>query len=129
MFPSGQGIVRLLTLIGLPQAAATIVAVLLIEERALGLDEISMLTGYAKSHVSTTIRLLEEKRLVERIRMRGRRVIFRARSEAVASLVKSHLAELRRSLEHAVRDIGGRVDSLGRLERALSELLEKTGGE
>lgn len=121
---TGCGIVKFLVLTGLPIAAASILAVLLKEKRPMDLNELSSLTGYAKSHLSTMARLLEEKKLIERIRLRGKKVLFRAKKEAVSSILWNHLYELKEALQNASHELGIHVE-LRCLEHSLSELLKK----
>lgn len=128
MTVAGYAIIRLLTMTGLPIAPATILATLITEKRPLDLSELSRLTGYAKSHLSTMIRLLEEKKLVERIQLSGRRVVFKVKKDALASVIHNHLDELRLTLHHASEELGSHVESIESIEHGLSALLKRLRG-
>ncbi len=128
MISTGYGLVKFLVLTGLPVAAASILAILLVESRPMDLNELSRLTGYAKSHLCTMARLLEERRLIERIRLRGKRVLFRARKEAIVAILRSHISELRDALRSASSELDIYRESIVRLEHGLTELLKKLGG-
>ncbi len=116
-------------LTGLPMAAASILATLLIESRPMDLNELSHLTGYAKSHLSAMTRLLEERRLIERIRLRGKKVLFKAKKEAIVSLLRNHIDELRKALRSASSELRIHMDSISEIEHRLSELLKTLEGE
>lgn len=126
---TSYGIIKFLMLTGLPMAAASILATLLIESRPMDLNELSHLTGYAKSHLSAMARLLEERKLIERIRLRGKKVLFRAKKEAIVSILRNHIDELRKALHSASSELEIHMESISRLEHGLSELLRKLEGE
>jgi len=126
---TGYGMIKFLTLTGLPIAAASILAVLLAESRPMDLNELSHLTGYAKSHLSAMTRLLEERKLIERIRLRGKKVLFRAKKEAIVSILRNHIDELREALHSASTELEIYMESISQLEHRLSELLKKLEGE
>ncbi len=126
---TSYGLIRFLRLTGLPLGAASILAILLIESRPMDLNELSRLTGYAKSHLSSMARLLEEKKLIERIVVRGRKVVFRARREAIIDTLRHHLSELRSALQNISHELKADMDHISVLERSLSELIARLEGD
>ena len=125
-----EAVVYLLRMLGMPTSSSIVLATLLAESRPMGLDELCERTGYAKSHLSASLRLLEERRLVERVAAKGRRVLFRVREGALSRLLHEHLSELSHSIRRVVeegREIGV-GEKLGRLERELRRVLEEVGG-
>ncbi len=122
-----DALVNLLVSLRLPLAAAVALSTLLRSGRPMALSELSEATGYAKGHLSSVLRLLEEKSLVERVRLSGRRLLFRARVDGVKALIRDHLRELRSYLRGAIDELSD--DSLSRvihnLETELHALITK----
>ncbi len=126
----GPEFIKLLRLLGLPLAAATALAVLLLESRPLSLSELSKKTGYAKSHLSNAVRLLEEKLLIERIVLPRKKVLFKAKKEALIKLLRNHLAELRNSLQNVIDNVKAHdilAHEVYLLEKNLHELIKMLG--
>ncbi len=127
----GTEFIKLLRLLGLPLAAASALTVLLLESRPLSLSELSKKTGYAKSHLSNAIRLLEEKLLIERIVLPKKKVLFKAEKRALIKLLRNHLAELRSSLQNVIDNVKARdilTHEVHLLEKSLYELIKMLGG-
>ncbi len=120
-------LVNLLTMLRLPFAAALVLSTLIRKGRPLALSELVEATGYAKSHLSLALRLLEEKYLIERIRVRGRRHLFRARAEGVVALVREHLSEIRAYLRSVADELEDEdvLSTVRLLESELHALLTK----
>ncbi len=122
-------IVKFLKMLGLPIASAIVLAVLLLESRPLSLDDLRRRTGYAKSHLSSSLRLLEEKLLIERIIGPRRRVLFRVRRDALVRLLHEHLSELREGIVYAINEIRDKeyVRGLEVIEKNIGLFLKKLG--
>lgn len=121
-------LVKLLELFGLPLVAARILSVLLMEGRPLSLEELSRRTGYVKSHVSTALRYLEEKLLIERIYGKRRKLIIRLREGALRDLVREHIERIKTSIHEVLEAIqrrGGPEEAVRELLRILEELESK----
>jgi len=111
-----RSIISLLTFLGLPNVAATALAVLLTASKPLTLTELSNRTGYAKSHLSTHLRYLARSGLVEYVRKHGK-AFYKARKDALLNLVHKHLKELKHHLDymnHEIKDaeLNSPLDSL-----------------
>ena len=101
-----KSIVSLLVFLGLPNVAATALAVLLTASEPLTLTELSNRTGYAKSHLSTHLRYLARSGLVEYVRRHGK-AFYKARKDALLDLIHKHLKDLKHHLDyinHEIRD-------------------------
>ncbi len=120
-------LINLLTMLRLPFAAALVLSTLIREGKPLALNELVEATGYAKSHLSSALRLLEEKYLIERIRVRGRKHLFRARAEGVIALVREHLSEIRAYLRSVADEFEDEdiLSAVRMLESELHSLLTK----
>ncbi len=110
-------LVNLLITLRLPVAAAIALSTLLRSGRPMALSELSEATGYAKGHLSTVLRLLEEKSLVERIRVSGRKLLFQARVEGLRTLLREHISELKAYLRSIAEELGD--ESLASVAKAL----------
>ncbi len=88
-----RSLITLLTFIGIPVAAASVITTLLHESRPLTLGDLSERTGYAKSHLSTHLKHLVNAGLVEVHRERGK-IKYSIRKKAVVRLVHQHLHKL-----------------------------------
>ncbi len=119
---------RLLMLLGFPPVAAAIVAILLTEGRPLTLSELSEKTGYAKSHLSSALKLLEEKLLVELRRGKRRSLLVSLKPGAIEKVVRDHIKEicenLKTILEYTPSELSRSIDSL---IKELDSLVEKKG--
>ncbi|MET1160658.1 MAG: helix-turn-helix domain-containing protein [Thermoprotei archaeon] len=96
------GLVNLFRILGLTTVAAYALAILIIENRALTLEELSRKTGYAKSCVHTHLRTLVARGLVDSIR-RGRRVKYRARIDGIRKLLHDYFESLKKHLSLAAK--------------------------
>lgn len=122
-----MGILRLLKMLGLPTSAALAFAVLLLEVRPMSLDELCERTGYAKSHLSTSLRLLEEKLLTRRVFGRGRKVFFTVKKDALKMLLQEHLARLHSNISDVINELpdGSLSDELKVVKDGIGRLVEK----
>lgn len=129
MIEEGLAILRLLKLLGLPTSAAVILTVLLLEVKPMSLSELSRKTGYAKGHLSTSLRLLEEKSLIERITTRGRKVLFDVKTGAISRLVREYLNRLYSNLQDTISELSNsnRVEDLKAVEEGIMGLLKRLG--
>jgi len=119
-------------MVGLPAAAAAILATLLIESKPMDLDELSSKTGYAKSHLSSMLRLLEEKLLIEKIPGKSRKVYFKAKRDALTKIIHQHLRRIRNSLRDTLAELHDGLTEfkeLERIERELHELIKRLNGD
>ncbi len=120
-------LINLFTMLRLPFAAALVLSTLIRERKPLALNELVEATGYAKSHLSSALRLLEEKYLIERIRVRGRKHLFRVRAEGVIALIRDHLSEIRAYLKSVAEEFEDEdiLNAVRTLESELHSLLTK----
>ncbi len=120
-------LINLFTMLRLPFAAALVLSTLIRERKPLALNELVEATGYAKSHLSSALRLLEEKYLIERIRVRGRKHLFRVRAEGVIALIRDHLSEIRAYLKSVADEFEDEdiLNAVRMLESELHSLLTK----
>ncbi len=120
-------LINLFTMLRLPFAAALVLSTLIRERKPLALNELVEATGYAKSHLSAALRLLEEKYLIERIRVRGRKHLFRVRAEGVIALIRDHLSEIRAYLKSVADEFEDEdiLNAVRTLESELHSLLTK----
>ncbi len=120
-------LINLFTMLRLPFAAALVLSTLIRERKPLALNELVEATGYAKSHLSSALRLLEEKYLIERIRVRGRKHLFRVRAEGVIALIRDHLSEIRAYLKSVADEFEDEdiLNAVRTLESELHSLLTK----
>ncbi|RLF02681.1 MAG: hypothetical protein DRJ64_09060 [Thermoprotei archaeon] len=111
---------------GLPLVAAVAISKLVKESRPMSLTELSRATGYAKSHLSIALRLLEEKRMVTRMKSKGRRVLFVASRNAVLKLVREYIMELKNEITYLSSEFSSQPlgKKLMRFEEELERLLE-----
>ncbi len=126
-----EALASLLTLLRLPKVAALVLSVLLIESRPMSLSEISIATGYAKSHLSSALKLLESSSLVERV-VYGKKVLFKPRKKALENLVRKHMEDISRSLGNVrakLTDIPSLEKSIEKIDIRLRELLNQLGGD
>jgi len=117
----------LLIALRLPPAAASVLSTLMREMEPMTLGELAEATGYAKSHLSSAIRLLEEKSLVERLRDRRGRPLFRARERSLSKLVEERLREIHFYLRSVAAKTSSEsvLDAVRVLETELSSLLRR----
>jgi len=99
-----DAIASFLMRLDLPRVASLTLATLLMASEPLTLTELSERTGYAKSHISYALRLLERASLIERIAS-GRQVRFRAGGEALERAIRRHITDLRTSVIRARRKL------------------------
>ncbi len=119
-------LVDLLRTLGLPSGAAAALAVLIIENCPLGLNELSRKTGYAKSHLSLYMKTLASRGLVELIRD-GRRLYYRASNNALFSLLREHLNRIKVAIDSTSSIVVDKnlSNNLEKLSYELHRLLEK----
>ena len=121
-------ITRLMTLLGFSPVVASIISILLREKRPLTLNELSEKTGYAKSHLSYAIRVLEDKLLVELKRGKRRRIFISLRPEGLEKVIREHIREIKDHLKALVESSS--TDLSKRLDHLIKELDQVAeGGE
>ncbi|WFO75099.1 helix-turn-helix domain-containing protein [Desulfurococcaceae archaeon MEX13E-LK6-19] len=117
---------RLMMLLGFPPVAAAIVAILLAEGRPLTLSELAEKTGYAKSHLSSALRILEERFLVELKRGKRRSLLISLKPGAIEKVIMDHIREIRENLravlDYTPSELSHGIDSL---IKELDSLIEK----
>ncbi len=102
--------------------SATTLSILMEQDKALSFSEIVEKTGYAKSHVSYALRLLEEKGLVERVSMKRKKVFFKARSDAIKKVLVKHLSEIEALLAKSRFEECRNIEVCNQVEEVLSEI-------
>ena len=120
-------LVNLLVMLRLPFVAALVFSTLIRESRPLTLNELAEATGYARSHVYSALRFLEERHLIERIRIRDKKHLFRARAKGVIALVREHLSEIHMYLRSVADELKNEyvLNAMRILEEDLHSLLTK----
>jgi len=124
-----NNLIYLFNFLGLPRVASFILAVLLIENRELSLNDLVLKTGYAKSHLSTAVRTLMAYGLIE-YRNHGRRKLYRVNKDGLINFLKNHIRSYKVLLENASQymrdhDLRRIVDNLN---SKLTQFLKETGG-
>ncbi|RLG78910.1 MAG: hypothetical protein DRO10_01720 [Thermoprotei archaeon] len=117
----------LLTLLRLPPAAAEVLSTLLTERKALTLTELTELTGYAKSHISTALQMLEGAYLVERS-VYGKKHVFKARVDVIQELITKHLIAIRTRISQALSEIDVSTklyETLQKIDMEFDEIIKK----
>ncbi len=118
-------IVRFLVLIGLPLVAARILSVLIMEGRPLSLDELSRKTGYVKSHISTTLKYLEEKLVIEKIYGKRKKLMVKLKEGALKNLLMDHIEKLKNHINEIIEYMSYSEKRIDAIIRDLSDVLEK----
>ncbi len=122
-------LVKLLKMIGLPATVALVLAVLIVENKPLSLNELSAKTGYTKGHLSSILRLLETRELIERVYERRRKLMVKVRGNAIFKLLKEHLRNLRKATQEAIAQIRDEIVSeLKLVDEELSKMLKNLEG-
>jgi len=117
----------LLTLLRLPPAAAEVLSTLLTERKALTLTELTELTGYAKSHISTALQMLESAYLVERS-VYGKKHVFKARVDVIQELITKHLIAIRTRISQTLSEIDVSTklyETLQKIDMEFDEIIKK----
>ncbi len=119
-------LVDLLRTLGLPSGAAAALAVLIVENSPLGLNELSRKTGYAKSHLSLYMKTLASRGLVELIRD-GRRLYYKASNNALFNLLREHIDRIKVAIDSTSSIVIDKnlSNNLEKLSYELHRLLEK----
>jgi len=114
----------------LPFAAALVLSTLIRKGKPLALNELVEATGYTKGHLSSALRLLEEKHLIERRRVHGRKHFFQARTEGLVALIYEHLSKIHTCLRSIMNELENEdvLSTVCMLERELHSLLTKLEG-
>lgn len=112
-----------LAALGLPRSAVKILAVLYLMGKPLTSKELAELTGYSKSTISATIRLLEGRKIVQKIRQ-GKRDIY-STSVSLSQLLSETHANLLEHIASKIKEIKHKVNSSidNKLECIENELL------
>ncbi len=123
-----KSMIALLTFIGIPVAAASLITTLLRESRPLTLRDLSERTGYAKSHLSTHLKHLVNAGLVEIHREKGK-IKYSVRKNAVVQLVQQHLHRLHLYIRQVSSEINDHdlKNELDEIARHISQLLFTRG--
>ena len=126
-----DALASLLMRLDLPRVASLALAALIVASRPLSLSELSDRTGYAKSHLSYAVKLLERSYLVERIIM-GKQIRFRAKREALEEVIRKHIVDLRASVVNAkskLKNLPTVEESMEKIDNRFRELIRQLGGE
>ena len=99
-----KSLTSLLTFIGIPFAAASVITILLRESRPVTLRDLSERTGYAKSHLSTHLKHLVNAGLVEVHREKGR-IKYSVRKKAIIQLLHQHLHRLHTYIQQVSNEV------------------------
>ncbi len=91
-------LVKLMTLLGLPPIAGIILAVLITSKTPLDLTELSRKTGYAKSHLSQTLKLLHAQEIVD-FYVERKRKYFIVNKQGLLKALREHINNLIDSLD------------------------------
>lgn len=123
-----KSMIALLTFIGIPVAAASVITTLLRESRPLTLRDLSERTGYAKSHLSTHLKHLVNAGLVEIHREKGK-IKYSVRKSAVVQLVQQHLHKLHLYIRQVSSEINDHdlKNELDEIAHHISQLLFARG--
>lgn len=105
--------------LGLTLSAAVVLKVMLSSNIPLTFKEIVEMTGYAKGHVSFTLKQLEARKLIYRV-YEGRKVKYKVKENAISSLILEHLSELKSSLEPFASE-----QSICKKDKILPTLIQK----
>jgi len=122
-----ESLVNLLMMLRLPFAAALVLSTLMHKRKPLALNELVEATGYTKSHLSSALRLLEEKHLIERRRVHGRKHLFQAKTEGLIILIYEHLSKIHTYLRSVMNELEDEdvLSIVCMLESELHSLLTK----
>lgn len=90
-------LVKLMTLLGLPPVAGIILSVLLTSGTPLDLTELSRKTGYAKSHLSQTLKLLYAREIVD-FYVERKKKYFIVNNQGLLKALREHINSLIDSL-------------------------------
>ncbi|MGB9827149.1 hypothetical protein IMZ38_05115 [Thermosphaera chiliense] len=90
-------LVKLMTLLGLPPVAGIILSVLLTSGTPLDLTELSRKTGYAKSHLSQTLKLLYAREIVD-FYVERKKKYFIVNNQGLLKALREHINNLIDSL-------------------------------
>ena len=126
-----DAIASLLMRLDLPKVASLTLAALLIASEPLSLAELSERTGYAKSHLSYAVKLLERSSLIERIVI-GKQIRFRAKREALEEAIRRHLMDLRNSLANAktkLKNFPSIEKTMEKIDIRFQDLIKQLGDE
>jgi len=125
-----NSLVRFFRAVGLPSTVALVLAVLVFENKPLSLKELSLKTGYTKGHLSTILRILESKDLVERVYEKRRKLLVKAKDGTLLKILREHLGNLRKASRELLSELRGEmVSELKPFEEETAKLLRKLGGE
>ncbi len=111
---------KVVLILGLSESCAHILATLYVFRDAMTLDELSSLTGYAKSTVSTCLNILERLRLVARNKV-GRKYIYKPVSNPSDVITNT----LREVLEQKVKPIIKMLEEMSKNEKLDPEIRSK----
>lgn len=125
-----KSLIQLFSFLGLPPVAATALAVLVMEARALSLSELSQKTGYAKSHLSTHLKHLAVNGYVEAVKTK-RRILYRVDKNGVLRHLLIYFSNLNYTIENALNTINDKdLNSFLRtLSTQLNDIIKRYKGE
>lgn len=92
-----KSLAKLMTLLGFPPVAGVVLAVLLTSRTPLSLTELSRKTGYAKSHLSQTLKLLHARDIVD-FYVERKKKYFIVNNQGLLKALKDHIHVLIDSL-------------------------------
>ncbi len=119
----------IMVILGLPRTHARVLGALMVLHKPVGLKELSEVTGYSKSTVSTYLGILERMNLVSRVKTGGK-LLFQAKKDLVSLFLERQQLILKEILEPAkarAQQLEGAVSRriLDQLNK-LSELIKST---
>ena len=122
-----RGLIKLFRCIGLSNVAAHVLSTLLLENKPLSLDELSDKSGYAKSHISSALTLLENMVLIEKIHGKRRKLLVKVNENIIRRLLKEHLVKLKKILHRIHREVNNQYISreASGLAEELSKLIDR----
>jgi len=126
-----DAIASLLMRLDLPRVASLTLATLLIASEPLSLAELSERTGYAKSHLSYAVKLLERSSLIDRVVV-GKQIMFKAKKEALEEVIRRHLMDLRNSLANAktkLKNFPSIEKTMEKIDISFQDLIKQLGDE
>ena len=126
-----DAIASFLLRLDLPKVASLTLASLIIASKPLSLSELSERTGYAKSHLSYAVKLLERSSLIERVVI-GKQIRFKAGKEALEEAIRKHLIDLRTSVINArtkLDNFPSIEETMEKIDIRFQDLIKQLGGE
>ncbi|MEM0020947.1 MAG: hypothetical protein QW039_06730 [Fervidicoccaceae archaeon] len=114
---------RLFLKLGFTLSAAVILGIMLKSQKPLTFGELVQKSGYAKGHVSLTLKNLEAMKIVERF-CENKKTMFKLKERAISNIIKEHLAEIREFLQPVALQFAHKDDELSSILSQLDEILK-----